>query len=231
VSVHLSEEEQLEAMKRWWKEYGKTIVGAVVVAVVGYFGYSAWQDHQREKAEKASASYEQLVKLATPEAGKILSDADKATITHLAGELKKDSGRNLYGQTAAFFLAKMAVDENNLDKAIEELKWVLAAKPEPVTEQLARLRLARVFFAKKDYTSALAQLAVEPAAAYVSEYAETRGDIYKQQGDIAAARTAYEKAFAGTTQEQQERYMLLQMKLDDLKTEAIAPASVVEEKK
>lgn len=229
MSVHLSEEEQIESLKRWWKDYGKTIIIAILVAVVGYFGYTTWQDQKRQKAEKASAVYEQLLKLANAEPGKTLSDSDKATITHLAGELKDGNSHSMYAHSAAFFLAKLAVDDNKLDVAVTELKWVLSAKPEAATEQLARLRLARVLTAQKAYADALAQLSPEPAAAFTSEYAEARGDILKLQGDLDAARTAYEKALAATDPQQQERYMLLQMKVDDLKVDA-SPAAVAGEK-
>lgn len=224
MSVHLSEEEQLEVLKRWWKDYGRTVTLAVLVAVIGYFGYTTWQDQKLQKAEKASEVYEQLLKLANAEPGKILTDSDKATIAHLAGELKDGNSQSMYAHSAAFFLAKLAVDDNKLDAAADELKWVLSAKPEVATEQLARLRLARVLTAQKAYADALAQLSPEPANAFTSEYAEARGDILKLQGDLDAARTAFEKALAATDPQQQERYMLLQMKVDDLKVDTAVAA-------
>ena len=228
MSVHLSEEEQLEVLKRWWKDYGRTVIIAVLVAVVGYFGYTTWQDQKRQKIEKASEVYEQLLKLANAEPGKVLTDSDKATIKHLAGELKDGNSKSLYAHSAAFFLAKLAVEEGSLDAAVNELKWVLSAQPEAATEQLARLRLARVLTAQKAFDDALAQLSPEPAAAFTSEYAEVRGDVLKLQGDLDAARTAFEKALAATDPQQQERFMLLQMKVDDLKVEG--PAASAEEK-
>lgn len=230
MSVHLSEEEQLEVLKRWWNDYGKTVIIAVLVAVAGYFAYTTWQDQQRQKAEKASEVYEQLLKLANAEPGKVLTDADKATIAHLAGELKDGNSESMYAHSAAFFLAKLAVEDNKLDVAVNELKWVLSAKPEAATEQLARLRLARVLTAQQAYDDALAQLSPEPAAAFTAEYAEARGDIIKLQGDLDAARTAFEKALAATDPQQQERYMLLQMKVDDLKVESPVLAAPAEEK-
>lgn len=231
MSVHLSEEEQLEVLKRWWKDYGKTVITAVVIAVIAYFGYTAWQDQKRQKAEKASEVYEQLLKLMNQEPGKSMSDADKATAAHLAKELKDANDKSMYAHSAAFFMAKVAVDENKLDVAVNELKWVLSAKPDAATEQLARLRLARVLTAQQAYSDALAQLSPEPAAAFAAEYAEARGDILKLQGDLDAARTAYEKALAATDPQQQERYMLLQMKVDDLKIESTAPVVPVAEEK
>jgi predicted negative regulator of RcsB-dependent stress response len=227
VSVHLSEEEQLEYLKRWWKENGKTIVIAVLIAVAGYFGVTGWKDHQQQKKEKASAAYEQLLKLVNVEAGKSLSEGDRVTIAHLAGELKSSATNSMYAHTASFFLAKLAVEANKLDEAASELKWVLSAKPDAATAQLARLRLARVLTAQKAYDEALSQLSPEPAAAFVPEYDEARGDILKLQGNLDAARTAYEKALSATEPQQQERYMLLQMKVNDLKTPPV-PAPAIE---
>lgn len=231
MSVHLSEEEQLEVLKRWWKDYGKTVVIAVLVVVVGYFGFTTWQDQKRQKAENASATYEQLLKLVNVEPGKAISDADKATVIHLAGQLKDANSKSMYAHSAAFFLAKLAVEDNKLDDAVSELKWVLSAKPDAATGQLARLRLARVLTAQKAYDEALAQLSPEPAAAFVADYAEARGDILKLQGDLDAARTSFEKALNSIDPQQQERYMLLQMKVDDLKVNDSVPTAPVAEEK
>jgi predicted negative regulator of RcsB-dependent stress response len=217
VSVHLTEEEQLEVLKRWWKAYGKILITAVVIAVAAYLGWGSWKEQQRIKAEKASATYEQLVKLISQEAGKTMSETDRKMATQFANELKNGDKESLYAQTAAFFLAKVAVEENKLDQAVAELQWVLSAKPDVTTEQIARLRLAKVLTAKQSYDDALAQLAQEPAAALAGEYSEARGDIYKLQGNLDKARSAYEAALTATNAQQQERYMLLQMKVDDLK--------------
>lgn len=216
MSVHLTEEEQIESLKRWWNDHGKKVVGAIVVALAAYVGWNAWQNQQRAKAEKASATYEQLIKIINQEPGKTMTDSDRGLARQLATELKSGS-KDLYAQTAAFFLAKVAVEENKLDDAATELQWVLTTKPDITTEQITRLRLAKVLTAKQSYDDALAQIALEPASALSSEYAEARGDIYKLKGDLDKARESYSAALTATNPQQQERYMLLQMKVDDLK--------------
>lgn len=221
MSVHLTEEEQLEVLKRWWKDYGKVVISAVIAVIAIYFVWTAWQDKQHAKAESASAQYESLVKLLNVQPGKALSDADRATAEHVAGELKEKNGNSLYAQSAAFFLAKLAVDAGDLDKAVKELQWVLSAKPDVATAQLAHVRLARVLVAKAAYTEAQAQLADEPSKAFAAEYAEVRGDILKAQGNKEAALTAYQKALQDTDPQAQERIMVLQMKADELKSPAV----------
>ncbi len=218
MSAHLTEEEQLEVLKRWWKDYGKVVMTAIVAAVAIYFGWAAWQDKQRNKAESASVHYQELLNLLDVEPGKALTDAEKANAEHIANDLKAKNGKTLYAQGAAFYLAKAAVDAGNLDKAIAELKWILDSKPDVATTQLTRVRLARVYVANAAYTEAQAQLAEEPSKAFASEYAEVRGDILKAQGKREEAAAAYKKALETTDPQQQERTMVLQMKADELKT-------------
>jgi predicted negative regulator of RcsB-dependent stress response len=227
VSVHLTEEEQIEVMKRWWKTNGKIVVAVVIAGVIGYFAWTSWKEKQLAASEEASVRYESLLKLVNVEAGKAMSDTDKTTAKHLASELKQKNSKTLYAYSAAFFLAKLAVDSGDLDSAVKELQWVLASKPDVATTQLARVRLAKVLLAKEAYTEASAQVAEEPSKAFLSEYAEVRGDILRAQGNKAAALTAYEKAVAETDPQQQERLMVLNMKVDDLKL----PAAPMQEEK
>jgi len=226
VSVHLTEEEQLEVLKRWWKDYGKIVLTAVVAAVVVYFAWTTWQEKNNAKKESASTQYDALIKAINVGPDKKLSDADKNRAATIANELKEKNGKSLYAQSAAFYLAKTAVDSGELDKAVTELQWILSSKPDVATAQLAHVRLARVYIAKGAYAEAQTQLAEEPSKAFASEYAEVLGDLLKAKGDKDAAATAYKKALETSDPQQQERAMILQMKVDELKS----PLAVVEEK-
>ena len=46
----LTEEEQVEQLKKWWKENGLSIVGGVVVGLALVFGWRSWQHHQLERS-------------------------------------------------------------------------------------------------------------------------------------------------------------------------------------
>lgn len=213
MTDHMTEEEQLEALKRWWKENGKLIVLVVVLAAGGYFGWGAWQDQQRAQAEAASARYEELLNGLQSEDGNVPSD--------LVAKIKAEQGGDLYGYNAALIQAKAAVDEGDLDAAVDQLRWILNQTPDTAMEQLARLRLARVLAAQGSFDEALAQLEqVQPADSFVAAYAETRGDILLEQGATDQARVAYQSALENLGERQQSRATLLQMKLDNLKTAA-----------
>lgn len=209
MSDHLTEEEQLETLKRLWKEYGATIIAAVVVAVGGYLGWNYWQDQQRIKAETASALFEQLQVAA--------SDNPAATgdVAELAERLKAHDASSIYAWQAGLYAAREAVENGDLDTARDELEWVLSVSRDQGISAIAHLRLARVMAAQGEYEQALGTLEAVGAAAYAAERAEIRGDILRMSGDDAEARLAYEEALTGV-QDDQQRRMLIQMKLDDL---------------
>ncbi|UZJ45130.1 tetratricopeptide repeat protein [Marinimicrobium sp. C6131] len=230
MSDHLTEEEQLEALKRWWKENGKWIVAAVVVAVGGYFGWTTYQDRQQAEAEAGSAIYSELLDTLAVEEGSAVSDDDRARATELVTQLKTEHANSAYGANAALIRARWAVDENDLETAEGELRWVLEQETSEAVRQLARLRLARVLSAGGQLDDALATLEAEsPADSIAAEYAEARGDILSKQGDNEGAAQAYQSALDSLDAQQQNRVLLLQMKLDNVQPAAASDASGTEE--
>ena len=225
MTAHLTEEEQLDALKRWWKENGKSTVIGAALAVAGYLGWGAWQDQQQLQAEAASATYQALVQAVGVEQGQALSDDTQATIKHLAGELKADHSGNLYAAQAALYLAKLAVEDNDLDAAAAELQWVLDQKGDTSLELLARSRLARVQLAQSKYDEALALIPETMSDSFKSNFAETRGDILLAKGDTEGARGAYQLAIDSLIPELETRRPLLQMKVSDLQAVAVSPVA------
>lgn len=224
--AYQTEEEQLEALKAWFRQNGRHLVTGMLVAAVAAFGIFSWQQRQAHRADTASADYQNLL-----QAMRVLDttggDAAKvkeqlATARHLAETLKSDFESSSYAQFAALFKAKLAVDENDLAQAETELKWVLEHKPTAEIKALTQLRLARVLIAKGDNDGALAQLDEKSAGSYIGAYLQLKGDIAQTRGDIEAARAAYARA------QELEKEMsspindpLLEMKLRDLQA---APA-------
>lgn len=220
MSDHLTEEEQIENLKRLWKEYGSTVIVSVVVATGGYFGWNYWQDQQQLKAEKASDIYEQLVMSANEQEG----EQSRTTINHLTEQLKDIDKHSAYAIQAAFYAAQAAVIAGDLDTAKAQLNWAIDNSRSPALKEVARLRLARLLASEGNYDKALTLVANQPANGFAAEQAEVRGDILRQNGDRAAALTAYQSAIEKMNPEQQQRRVVLQMKIDDLK-----PANHAEE--
>ena len=225
MEVYKTEEEQLETLKKWFRDNGRQLFTGMLVAAVAAFGIYSWQQRQLHQGDTASVEYQNLLQAvraidaaaAAPEG----NAKDKfATARALADKLKTDFESSTYAQFAALFKAKLAVDENDLAQAESELKWVLAHKPADDLRAPTQLRLARILHAKGDDSGALAQLDEAHAGSYAGAYLHLKGDIAQAKGDIEAARAAYTKA-----QELQHNMTapindpLLDMKLRDLQIE------------
>ncbi len=213
MAAHLTEEEQIEAVKRWWKENGKMTVAVILAAIIGWFGWNSWQDRQQELAEQASSQYAELVAVATSAPGASLTDEQQATAKLLAEEIIEKQSGSLYANFAALLLGKLAMEDGNLDEAEAHLRQVVGEAANPSMAKLANLRLARVLSAAGDHNAALALLA-DREDGFRAAYAEARGDIHVAQNQLDLARTAYEQALASLAP-QDGRSGLVQLKLDN----------------
>ena len=187
-----TEEEQIEALKKWWKENGMSTVVSIVVAIAAVFGWQAWQRQQQADIEAASAIYQNMLASAAGVNGAV-SAAQLATANHLADTLKQDFSGSTYARFAAFYKAKLAVEQNKLADAERELRWILAQGTTPELTLQAKLRLARVLYAQDKFDEALAQLQGD-ASGFAAAYEEVRGDIYLAQNNTEQALLAYQKA-------------------------------------
>lgn len=222
MEAYRTEEEQLEVMKRWLRDNGRSLLIGIAVVVLAVAGWFSWQQRQHQLYEGASVQYQNLVDAVR----RVEQESSKemlATAHHLADTLKNDYSSTTYAQFAALFKASLAVRENDLAQAETELRWVLARKPEPELLALTTFRLARVLHAKGDDTAALALLDESKAGSYAFAYAQFRGDISLAAGDAAAARSAYQRALELEGKLQNPlRDPLLEIKLRDLQLEGAA---------
>ncbi len=218
MAEHLTEEEQIEALKRWWAENGTSTVIGIVLAVSGYFGWEFWKDSQKESAETASANYQTLMDAVAVEPGQLLSEDKSTTANHLADELKSQHGSSLYASQAALFKAKLAVEAEDFNAAANELQWVIDRNVEPALTLLTRSRLARVQIDLGEYDKALATVADANSGSFKAMFAEIRGDVLLAQEKTSEARAAYQLALDNLITEQASRRPLLEIKIGDLQT-------------
>jgi predicted negative regulator of RcsB-dependent stress response len=198
VDAYRTEDEQVEALKRWWKENGTSTLLTILVVVGGYFGWQAWDKRQLQQAALASGNYQQLLQVAM-EIEQEPSESRYATASHLSESLKTDFADTDYARFAALMQAKLLVDRDDLDAAEAQLRWLLASDPEPSLRQLANLRLARVLFAANKAEQALALIEAVEHGQLAAEFLELRGDIHYNQGDIDIARQDYQNALQGSS--------------------------------
>ena len=185
-----TEEEQVEALKRWWKENGKSLVLTIAVSIGGVLSWNAYQDHQANQAETASVYFQQLINSA-PEGQ--LNESQIAEVRYNSELLKTEFEASTYAQFGALMLARVEVQEGNLTAAAAELQWVIEQQGDAEINALATIRLAKLLGAEGQYDKALALL-VDGDDAWQLGRLEVRGDLLVAQGELDAARIAYEKA-------------------------------------
>ena len=190
MESYRTEEEQVEALKRWWAENGRSTVAAIVLAIAAGFGWQAWQEKRQQVATEASSRYDTMIE-AIRQAGE---SGDEAELRSLAEGIKADFPDSTYAQFAALHLARLDVATDDLESAESELRWVLTSKPEPEILLVAELRLARVIAAQGRPQEALDIVQDVEAGAYGPAYAEAEGDFQQELGDPQAALAAYERA-------------------------------------
>ena len=231
MSAHLTEEEQIEAFKRWWKEHGVKAIAVIVIATAGYFGYTGYMSMQEKHAQAHSALYDDLIKTVAADADAKPNDAELANITKAAEAVIAEDKSALYADLARFQLAKLAVESNDLKAAEVNLQAVIDDSKTTSSVDLARLRLARVKAAQGLNEEAIALLDKGSSDAFSASYAETRGDILQGLGRLDDAFTAYEAAITSLEKQQNNagsmRSNILKFKLDNARVVKADPLAAV----
>lgn len=215
MATHLTEEEQIEAIKRWWKKNGVATVAAVVLSVGGFWGWHLYQGHVETRGQEASIAYESFVaavaRFEDSEGGEVTESALRAQ----AETLMDEYSRSMYADFAALYLARLAVEQADLGQAQNLLERVYKDGANDTVKDLARLRLARVKAAAGEIQAGLDMLSEPPSGAYASAYAEARGDMLQSLNRRADARSAYETALESMNDPRSVRASLIQLKIDN----------------
>lgn len=217
-----ADQEQLDALRRWWKQYGAPIALAVTLVVGGWFGWQQWQGAQARAAEAASLVYEEMMAGVTSAP---LQDMDPKRLDALvatAQKLKTDYGRTQYARLAGLLLARLAVARDDLDTAATELRAVMGNSHDRELALIAQLRLVRVLTAQEKYDEALSLANAQVPDAMAGAFAQARGDIRFLRGEADAARADYQTALARLDSRDGLLKSLLEIKLNQVQPVQIA---------
>lgn len=185
--LDLQEQEQVDALKAFWQQYGNLITWALVAALAVYAGINGWQYWQRDQAQKAGAMFDELDRAA--QAG----DADKTA--RIFADMKDRYGRTAFAQQAGLLTAKVLSEKAKGDDARAALTWVIEQAGDDEYRALARLRLAGLLLDAKQFDEALKQLDAVGAGPFSALVADRRGDVLMAQGKAAEAKAAYLQAW------------------------------------
>ncbi len=218
--LDLEEQEQLDEIKHFWKNYGNLITWTLIVVFGAFAAWNAWNYWQRTQAAQASAMYEEVERAVT--------DGDMTRLERAFTDMKDKFGGTTYAHQAGLFAARAFADKGKPDAAKAALVWVADKASDEGYRATARLRLAGMLADAKAYDDALKQLAGEFPAEFEPLVADRRGDIYNLQGKKAEAKAQYLKAWAGLDERADYR-KLVEFKLAalgvDPKPAATAPAA------
>lgn len=202
VDDYLSDREQEEALKNWWRENWRWIFGGVVLGLALLAGWRYWQTHTTQRAERAAAAYAEY-----EAAG---SDAEKSQAAF--DRLTNEFARSPYTLQARLLKAKSHVESGEFDEAAAQLRAVVSDSKDDELRRVAQLRLARVLIHQQKHDEALGLLKAQDAGAFTAQVREVRGDALFAKGDLAGARAEYAAALAANAETTTDRTML-EMKL------------------
>lgn len=209
MDVYASENEQLDELKKWWKENWKSLTAGVVIGLSAIFAYWAWNNYTKTQAEAASAEYQLLI-------GEV-EKGDTATGLARAARIRNQYADTAYAEFAAMAMAKLALDKGDKKAARQHLEWAMNNTEHETLKHIATLRLARVLLDMGETQTALKLVTTPKPGGFLSDYEEVKGDIYVKTAQVNKAVTAYQQALkALDEQASPDKKALIQMKLDDL---------------
>ena len=188
VDDYLSEREQAEALRNWWYENWRWLIGGIALGFALLGGWKYWETYRTQQGEAAAKSYSEL------QAAVTVNDATK--IEQQLNQLVKDYGSSPYVQQGRLLLAKSRVEAGKLDEAIALLQAVADTAKDEQVVTIAHVRIARLKAQQGKPDEALKLLDAEKAGKFGPQVRETRGDILFAKGDAEGARAEYAAALA-----------------------------------
>lgn len=208
------EQEQLDSIKAWWKQYSNAVTWLMIVALAVYAAWNGWNYYQRNQSVQASLLYEELQKAIVAK--------DLAKVQRATTDMEAKFSRTAYAQMSALAAAKYAFDLSDLKMAKEQLQWVISNGVDDEYKAIAKVRFAGILLDEKSYDDGLKLLSGDFSTQFAGLVADRKGDFFVAQNKIDEARASYQLALDKIEQKNPVR-QLIQMKLDAI---GGAPAKV-----
>ncbi len=214
--LDLEEQEQLDELKHFWKQYGNLITWLLIAVLGAYAAWNGYQYWQRNQAAQASLMYDEVERA--------VQSADVAKIDRSLADMKERFARTTYAQQAGLLAARAYYEQGKLDESRAALAWVAEKASDEGYQAIAKLRLAGILLEQKAYADAMQQLSGNFPKEFQALAADRRGDVLMAQDKPAEARSEYQKAYAGL-EERAEYRRLVEVKLNALGVDPASAAS------
>ena len=186
MNDYLTDDEQVENIKKWWAENGNSVIAGLVIGVGGLFGWRYWVDYQETVAAEASVHFTRMTQA--------LESGQYSEAINDANVILDDYSSSAYAGLARLALAKAFVEEGEFAKAEQQFSQLIAGKPDQPIELLARKRLSAVMLQLGKLDQAYQTLDIDYPAQFAAAFEELKGDILVQQGKTDDAKQAYQRA-------------------------------------
>lgn len=181
MEVYTNENDQVDAIKRFFANYGAPLVIGLVIGVGGVFGWNYWQSHKVNVLQESAQKYETINT-------QLRSGSEQGVIAAQKFAVETD---DVYSAMMGLELAQIAVDKGDLANAQTALSNALAKAKTVDMQDLINLRLARVQLAQGNADAAIASVANIKGKSWQATAQDVRGDALLHKGDKAGAKAAY----------------------------------------
>jgi len=185
--LDLEEQEQLDQIKHFWKQYGNAITWLLIVVMGAFASWNFYNYWQRSQAQQAAALFDEV--------DRAVLASDAARMDRVFSDMKDKFGGTAYAQQAGLLVARQYITLEKPDAAKAALAWVAEQSSDTGYQALARLRLAAISMESNNFEEALKLLSMSYPASFEALVADRKGDVLVLQGDKAKAVTEYEKAY------------------------------------
>ena len=214
IEGYETEEQQVDAIKKWWSENGTMLIVGAVVGLAGLWGWRYYGEATLSGQEQASSEFAQVLV-------KFEADNSEQGAADMQAFIADNEGNN-YATLASLLLVKEAVKERNFELAKTQLTNLLATNDYEPLMPVIKLRLARVQAELGEYNQAIATLDNITEEGFIVKANQTKGTVYVKQGDLASARLAFQAAVDASIGRVDP---VLQLQLDDLAVAKVDVAS------
>ena len=214
--LDLEEQEQLDEIKHFWKQYGNAITWVLIAVLGAYAAWNGYQYWQRSQAAQAAAMFDEVEKVSRE------GDTDK--LQRAFDDMRSRFAATAYAPQAGLLVAKTLYEAGKVDGAKAALTWVAEKSGDAGYAAIGRLRLAGLLMDSKAYDEALKVLDTGIGEEFAALQADRRGDILLAQGKKPEAREQYQKAFKAFDERTDYRRLVV-VKLNSLGVDPLADAT------
>ncbi|OQP30920.1 YfgM family protein [Pantoea latae] len=204
MEVYSNENEQVDALRRFFANNGKALAVGVIIGIAALGGWRYWASHEDSSSKAVSAQYQQVT---------TAMKADQPATLDAAAKFASENS-NTYGALAAMDVAKQYVDANQLDKAASLLENGLKNTRDANLQAVINLRLARIQLQQNQADAALKTLDAVKGDGWTAIVADIRGEALLSKGDKQGARAAWSKGVDSDASPALKQMM--QMKMNNL---------------